>query len=122
MAKPVVMGILNATPDSFYTGNTNSDALLSLAENMLNDGATILDIGGASTKPGQPLISAEDELQRILPVIEAINKRFPDVWMSVDTYNAEVAKQAVSAGVAIVNHVSGARFDKEMLEIGRAHV
>ena len=109
------MGILNATPDSFYTGNTNADALLSLAEKMIHDGATILDIGGASTKPGQPLISAEDQLQRILPAIEAINKRFPEVWMSVDTYNAEVAKQAVSAGVAIVNDVSGARFDKEML-------
>ena len=113
------MGILNATPDSFYTKKDDStlDSLLLLAEKMLHHGTAILDIGGASTKPGQKLIDPDEELKRIMPIIEAINKQFPDAWLSVDTYNARVAKEAVAAGASIVNDVSGARFDKEMLSV-----
>ena len=115
LSRPVIMGILNATPDSFHTGSTDPDTLLRTAEKMLNDGASILDIGGASTKPGQPLIKDEEELQRIIPVITRIHKHFPEAWLSVDTYNARVAQEAVHAGVSIVNDVSGARFDNKML-------
>ena len=110
------MGILNATPDSFYNkGRGNDiDGLLRTAERMIKEGAAILDIGGASTKPGQPLITADEELERVMPVILAINKAFPDAWLSIDTYNAKVAKETV--GVDIVNDVSSGRFDKEMLQ------
>ncbi len=117
ISQPVVMGILNATPDSFYNKGRDSDtnSLLHKAEQMLNDGAAILDIGGATTKPGAQLISADEELQRVMPVIEAIIKRFPDAWLSADTYNAAVAKEAVAAGVSIINDVSSGSIDKDML-------
>lgn len=118
MSQPVVMGILNATPDSFYNKghNNNADSLLRVAAQMLKDGAAILDIGGASTKPGQELLTADEELVRIMPVIEAIHKIFPDAWLSVDTYNARTAKEAVNAGVSIVNDVSSGGIDKDMLK------
>ena len=111
------MGILNATPDSFYNKGRESDVdgLLLMAERMLKDGAVILDIGGASTKPGQPLITADEELERVMPAVMAISKRFPDAWLSIDTYNAKVARETVAAGINIVNDVSSGRFDKEML-------
>lgn len=112
------MGILNATPDSFYNkGHESSvDDLLRKAEKMLKDGASILDIGGASTKPGQPLIAPEKELERVIPVVSAISSNFPEAWLSIDTYNAKVARETVLAGVSIVNDVSSGRFDKEMLQ------
>ncbi len=117
ISQPVVMGILNATPDSFYNKGQDSDAdsLLRNAEKMLNDGAVILDIGGASTKPGAPLITVDEELERIIPVIAAIHKRFPDAWLSVDTYNALTASAAVAAGACIINDVSSGRFDETMI-------
>jgi dihydropteroate synthase len=117
ISQPVVMGILNATPDSFYNKGRDSDigSLLHKAEQMLKDGAAILDIGGATTKPSAQLISAYEELQRVIPVIEAIIKRFPDAWLSADTYNAAVAKEAVVAGVSIINDVSSGSIDKDML-------
>ncbi len=122
LGRPAVMGILNATPDSFYSRVSDGDhsALLHTAEKMLKDGATILDIGGTSTKPGQPLIEPAEELTRIMPVLGAIRQRFPEAWLSVDTYNAGVAKEAVAAGVDIINDVSGARFDSGMLQTAAA--
>lgn len=118
ISKPVVMGILNATPDSFYNKGRDSDldSLLRNAEKMLEDGATILDIGGASTKPGAELVPPDEELKRIVPVIEAVIKQFPDVWLSVDTYNARTAKEAVLAGASIVNDVSSGNIDIDMLK------
>lgn len=118
LSKPVVMGILNATPDSFYNKGQHSDAdgLLRIAEKMLKDGATILDIGGASTKPGQELIATDEELRRVLPVVRAIHDRFPEVWLSVDTYHSIVAKEAVGEGASVINDVSSGRFDGRMLE------
>ncbi len=117
ISRPVVMGILNATPDSFYNKgqHSNADSLLRVAGQMVKDGATILDIGGASTKPGQEWLDADEELKRIIPVIETIHKNFRDVWLSVDTYNALTAKEAVNAGASIVNDVSSGSFDKAML-------
>ena len=108
LSTPVIMGILNATPDSFYTQGKDSDTdgLLRNAEKMLEEGATILDVGGASTRPGAELISADEELKRILPALEAINKCFPEAWLSVDTYNAATAKASVAAGASIINDVS----------------
>lgn len=112
------MGILNATPDSFYNkGQDNDmDALLRNAEKMIGEGAKILDIGGASTKPGSAIIEVEEELRRVIPVIEAIYKHFPDTWLSTDTYHARVAREAVNAGAAIINDVSSGDIDAEMLK------
>lgn len=92
------------------------DSILKTAEKMLEDGATILDIGGTSTKPGAAISSAEDEARRVIPVVEALAKQFPDTWLSIDTYHAHVAKWAVEAGVSIVNDVSSGRLDGEMLQ------
>lgn len=118
IAQPIIMGILNATPNSFFNNGRDSDidGILRSAEIMLKDGATILDVGGASTRPGQPLINADEEQARIIPVIKAICKRFPNVWLSVDTYNASVAIEAVNAGADIVNDVSAGGIDSNMLQ------
>ena len=82
---------------------------------MLKQGAAILDIGGASTKPGEPLIAEAEELARVMPVVEAMHRNFPQAWLSIDTYNSGVARATVDAGVSIVNDISGARFDNAML-------
>lgn len=118
ISQPVVMGILNATPDSFFNRGQDSDeaGLLRNAEKMLNEGAAILDVGGASTKPGAMLIAADEEMQRVIPVIATIRKRFPKAWLSVDTYNAATAKEAVLAGADIINDVSSGRFDRNMMQ------
>jgi dihydropteroate synthase len=116
------MGILNATPDSFYNKGRDSDtdSLLHNAERMLEEGAAILDIGGTSTKPGSAISTPEEELARLLPAITGIMKRFPDAWLSVDTYHARVAKEAVEAGVSIINDVSSGSLDVEMLQTAAA--
>ena len=116
--KPAVMGIINTTPDSFFAGSRKSgtDAALEQAATMLRDGATILDIGGQSTRPGSELISEREESDRVLPVIEAIAKAFPEAFISVDTFYAAVAQQSIATGAAIVNDVSGGTMDDKMLE------
>lgn len=119
LSQPVVMGIINTTPDSFYSESRkeNAEDVLQQAEKMLKEGAAILDIGGASTRPGAFQISEAEEIKRVIAPIEAIIKQFPKAWISVDTYNANVAKAAVEAGAAIVNDISGGLFDDKMLEI-----
>lgn len=113
---PLVMGILNATPDSFHAGSrvTVEDAL-NRAECMLEEGAAILDIGGMSTRPGSEEVSEEEELRRVLQVVEAIHRRFPEAWLSVDTYRATVAREAVEAGAGMVNDVGAGLLDAAML-------
>ena len=115
--EPVVMGIINATPDSFYQGHLplSIDEILLLAGKMISDGAAILDIGGQSTKPGSERISAQQETDRILPVIESIHAAFPQTILSVDTYQSAVAKVAVDAGASIVNDISAGNMDEDML-------
>src|SRR5437870_10572035 len=94
--KPLVMGILNVTPDSFYSGSrVSDDEILSKAGQMLKDGASILDIGGQSTRPGSKQIGADEELKRIINSIELLKKEFPEAFISVDTYHSKVAKEAV---------------------------
>ncbi len=117
IGKPIVMGVINITPDSFCSGSRKTDLpdALTLAEKMIAEGATILDIGGQSTRPGSLQVSAEEESKRILPVIEAIAKKFPQTFISVDTFYAPVAKQAAEAGALIVNDISGGNLDAEML-------
>lgn len=115
--KPVVMGIINVTPDSFYTESRKQtiDEVLKMAEKMLNEGATILDVGGQSTRPNSARISVPEETARVIPIIEIINKNFPETYISVDTYYAEVAEESVAAGACIVNDVSGGTMDANML-------
>ncbi len=114
---PLVMGILNITPDSFYTGHLHEslEALTERAGRMLAEGADILDIGGQSTRPGSERISAEEEAARVLPVIHAILNRYPDAILSADTYHSRVARAAVEAGAAMVNDISAGMMDPEMI-------
>ncbi len=123
--KPVVMGILNFTPDSFYKQSrlqTIEDAL-QRAEIMLKEGATMLDIGGQSTRPQSERITAAEEAERVLPVIESVSKNFPGAFVSVDTYYAPVAEQAVDAGACLVNDISGGTMDENMLSaVGKLSV
>ncbi|GJM32535.1 MAG: dihydropteroate synthase [Saprospiraceae bacterium] len=113
---PIVMGILNITPDSFFSGSRidNLDSLLKLAEKMLKEGATILDIGGMSSRPGANIIPLEEELLRVIPAIEAIHQRFPEAFISIDTIRAEVARKAVNAGASIINDISAGKLDEQM--------
>jgi dihydropteroate synthase len=115
---PVVMGIVNVTPDSFYlqSSKRNVDEALFLAERMLHDGATFIDIGGQSTKPNSEQISIDEELQRVIPIIEAISLKLPETNISIDTYNAIVAKNAVDAGAMMVNDIGGGILDAKMFE------
>lgn len=119
---PAVMGILNITPDSFFAGSrvpaggALEQALIDRAGQMLQDGASFLDIGGYSTRPGAPDISPSEEADRVLPAIEAIRRHWPEALLSVDTFRAEVARQAVEAGACMVNDVAGGTLDLQMFE------
>ncbi|MGK2864211.1 MAG: dihydropteroate synthase [Chitinophagaceae bacterium] len=117
--KPLIMGIINITPDSFYKASRQRsvDAILNRAEKMIRDGAAILDLGGQSTRPGSSIVHADEELKRVLPGIEAINKNFPEIFISVDTYYAAVALEAVKAGAALINDVSAGKMDKNMIPV-----
>ncbi len=116
--KPLVMGIINVTPDSFYEPSRKQsiDGILNIAEGMINDGAAILDIGGQSTRPGSEPVNEEEELNRVVPAIEAITGRFKDVVISIDTYYAGVARKAVEAGASIINDISAGSMDAGMID------
>ncbi len=116
--RTLVMGILNCTPDSFYDGGryTTLENALARAEQMIAEGADILDIGGESTRPGAEPVPLEEELRRTLPVIEALAARY-DIALSIDTTKSEVARRALEAGAHIVNDISGTRFDPRMPEV-----
>lgn len=113
---PRVMGILNITPDSFFDGGKykNESDILNQTEKMLLEGATFIDVGAYSSRPGAAHISEEDELRRIVPVIELLIKNFPKIIISVDTFRSKVATQTINAGAAIVNDISGGNMDTEM--------
>lgn len=115
--QPIVMGILNATPDSFYTKEKyfSQEGILSTAAQMIQDGATIIDIGGMSTRPGAEMISEAAELNRVVPVIAAIKRDFPEVYISIDTFRAGVAEAAVAAGADIINDISAGSMNAELL-------
>lgn len=116
IASPKVMGIINITPDSFYAGSRKpgvTDAL-DLAGKMLADGAGFLDIGAYSSRPGAADISVQEELDRLLPVVEAISKTYPEALLSADTFRAAVAREAINAGAHIINDISGGALDEDM--------
>jgi dihydropteroate synthase len=122
LERPLVMGILNVTPDSFSDGGrfASVDAAIAHAEEMILEGADIIDIGGESTRPGSKRVSVEEEISRVAPAVEAISKRF-DVSVSIDTSKAEVAAAAVEAGAEIINDISGLRFDERIAEVAAEH-
>jgi dihydropteroate synthase len=119
LAVPVVMGIVNATPDSFYGGNrfTTDKEILLAAETKINDGAFILDIGGYSTRPNAPYVTEDEELRRVGHAIELIVKSFPDAILSVDTFRSQVARHCVeNYGVAMINDIGGGTLDEHMFD------
>src|SRR4051794_15206970 len=114
--KPLVMGILNTTPDSFYAGSRYAGAgIIQQAERMIAEGATLLDIGGQSTRPGSERVSPEEELQRVIGAVAAIHRQFPEVFISIDTYYAKVAAEAVAAGASLINDISAGSLDPGMI-------
>ena len=118
LSQPIVMGIINCTPDSFFqeSRKQETDEIVAQAQKMMEEGAAIVDIGGASTRPQAAEVSEQEEMDRVIPAIEAISKHFPEMWISVDTYRSTVAKAAIEAGARMVNDISAGLFDKQMLE------
>jgi len=119
LEKPIIMGILNVTPDSFFDGgqNMNDEDIVRKVNSMEFYGAQIIDIGGYSTRPGATEISEEEELQRVLPIVQLIRSNFSDLLISIDTFRSNVAKQCVNAGANIVNDISGGSLDPNMFDI-----
>lgn len=118
LSTPQVMGILNVTPDSFFSGSRvlQIEDAYKKADKMLSEGASILDIGGHSTRPGADAVSEEEELHRVLPVVEMLRKRFPQVIVSIDTFRASVARKSIESGAHIINDIAGGNLDPLMFE------
>ena len=118
LSSPKVMGILNLTPDSFYDGGRYKKAkqVLEHVQLMLDDGATFIDLGAYSSRPGATDISAAEETQRLLPMVELLIKHFPDIKLSIDTFRSVVATRAVNAGAAMINDISAGALDPAMMQ------
>ena len=116
--KPLVMGILNLTPDSFFDGGryTKRDEWISQTEKMIQDGASVIDLGAVSTRPGALNVSEEEEIARLLPALELLAVRYPKIVFSIDTYRAKVAKLTAEAGAGIMNDISGGRMDADLIQ------
>ena len=118
LSTPKVMGIVNVTPDSFFDGGklTNSNEIVLQVDKMLRDGATFIDLGGYSSKPGAEFVSEAEELNRVVPIVKLLVEKFPDILLSIDTFRSEVAKQAIEHGAALINDISAGQLDEKMLE------
>ena len=116
ISSPIIMGILNVTPDSFYDGGfyKSKNKVIDQVKKMVSDGASIIDIGGYSSRPGAEEISVDTELKRVLPVIKLIKKKYPKILISIDTFRSEVAKLSVECGADIINDISGGSLDSKM--------
>jgi dihydropteroate synthase len=123
LATPKVMGILNITPNSFFDGGKYNagpsveSKILSVVEKMLSDGATFIDIGGYSSKPNADFVTEEEELDRIVPVVQSILKHYPEAMLSIDTFRSVVAAACIENGAAIINDISAGNLDDNMLEV-----
>jgi dihydropteroate synthase len=117
LSSPKVMGILNITPDSFYDGGKHNSekAIIKHVEQMLLEGATFIDIGAYSSKPGADFVSEDEELARILPIITRVLKEFPEALLSIDTFRSRVAKECIQMGAALINDISAGKLDDTML-------
>jgi len=116
ISSPKVMGVLNITPDSFFDGGRykNDTQILSQVEKMLTEGATFIDVGAYSSKPGAIHISEDEELKRMVPVIDLLLKKFPEIILSIDTFRSKVAQETIHTGAAIINDISGGKMDNNM--------
>lgn len=116
---PRVMGILNLTPDSFYDGGRygNEYEILKQTERMLMDGATFIDLGGYSSRPGADDVPESEELDRVVPVVELLLRNFPGILLSIDTFRAKVASRCLNLGAAMINDISAGNLDPEMMEV-----
>ena len=123
LSRPKIMGILNVTPDSFYDGGkfNEESTLLSQVDKMLQEGATFIDVGAYSSRPGADSVSEEEELRRILPIVKLILKKFPNILLSIDTFRSSVADSCLSEGAAIINDISAGIQDEQMLAIVAKH-
>jgi dihydropteroate synthase len=119
LSKPKVMGILNLTPNSFFDGGRYLDeaAIVAQVQKMLSEGATFIDIGAYSSKPNAEFVSVEEELSRIVPIVDLLVKQFPVILISIDTFRAEVAKACIQKGAALINDISAGKLDDKMLGI-----
>lgn len=119
LSSPKVMGILNVTTDSFYSGSRKDspDSLLKAAEKMLQEGASFLDVGGYSSRPGAADVPEEEELQRLIPAVETLQQNFPEVIISADTFRRKVAAEALDAGAAMINDISAGTLDENMMKL-----
>ncbi|RVT73400.1 dihydropteroate synthase [Flavobacterium sufflavum] len=119
LSQPKVMGILNITPNSFFDGGrySSEEEILAKVEKMLAEGATFIDIGAYSSKPSAEFVSVEEELDRIVPVVQLLIKHFPGILISIDTFRSEVAKACIENGAAIINDISAGNLDDKMLEV-----
>jgi len=125
LTTPKIMGILNLTPDSFYDGGkyASEKEVFSQVEKILTDGATFIDIGAYSSRPGAQHISEEEELERIVPIVKALITRYPNVLLSIDTFRSSVAKKCIEEGAALINDISAGNMDNEMLKtVGKLNV
>jgi dihydropteroate synthase len=118
LRKPIVMGILNVTPDSFFDGGryTTEKQILSKVQEMVHEGARMIDLGGASSRPGAPQITAQQESERVLPALKTIRKEFPQLFISVDTFRSELARISVQEGADLINDISGGSLDDAMFK------
>lgn len=118
LSRPKVMGILNITPNSFFDGGKYADenAILQQVEKMLNEGATFIDVGAYSSKPNAAFVSEEEEIRRLIPIVELLVNEFPEIILSIDTFRSGVAKKAIEAGAAIINDISAGSLDTEMMQ------
>lgn len=116
---PKLMGILNVTPDSFYDGgrHTTQSSILHRVEKMISEGAHFIDVGGYSSRPDAPDIPIEEELKRVIPVVQAIGNKFPETIISIDTFRSEVARQALESGASMINDISAGELDKDMFTL-----
>ena len=117
LSSPKVMGILNITPDSFYDGNyyKTEKEILKQVEKMLNEGATFIDVGAYSSRPNAKHISEDEELKRIIPIVELLLKHYPKILLSIDTFRSKVAKQCINAGACVINDISAGQLDDNMM-------
>jgi dihydropteroate synthase len=125
LSYPIVMGILNVTPDSFYDGGFHNDEMRMLEKvgHMLTDGATIIDVGGYSSRPGAKDVTEEEEISRVVPAVKSIMREYPDAYVSVDTFRTSVAEAAVAEGAVMVNDISAGSLDGKMFAtIGKLKV
>ncbi|MBT8237473.1 MAG: dihydropteroate synthase, partial [Croceitalea sp.] len=119
LSQPKIMGIVNLTPDSFYDGGqiANADQLVQKVGKMLEDGATFIDIGGYSSRPGADHVSEDEELHRILPAVNLILKEYPNAYLSIDTFRSRVATKCLQVGATLINDISAGLLDENMFDV-----